>query len=79
MYARVFYILHTETKKTSRQREAKEERAKKNIGHKLYKTCQQHNLAREERKQRQFARCAAVNKKTKGPCYTCCALVDSMI
>lgn len=29
MYARVFYILHTETKKTSRQGEAKEERVKK--------------------------------------------------
>lgn len=66
MYARVFYILHTETKKTSRQGRGKRRKSKKNIGHKLYKTCQQHNLAREERKQRQFARCAAVNKKQRG-------------
>lgn len=74
MYARVFYILHTETKKTSRQREAKEERAKKkqNIGHKLYKTCQQHNLAREERKQRQFARYAVVNKNKGAMLHLLC-------
>lgn len=72
MYARVFYILHTETKKTSRQEEATEERAKKNIGHKLYKTCQQHNLAREERKQRQFARCAAVNRNKGAMLHLLC-------